>query len=380
MFKIFLLPVFLLLSISTVFSQGYNVVKGYLVLSNGDTLRGSLKDRGSLGNTVSIQPNGAPGFTDYTIQQVRSIFYENGNYFKPVPSEDRFLRCLVEGPMDLYKYQDYYLVQRKGEAPVKLGKMNPKDEGKEDKRFQGLLKYLTSDCPKVQKQSENVNFSDYALIDLVEKYNACKDPSFKSGSHRKSTRMLIHKGIRGGVAFHHSRLNDQDNGLASGGRTVDLGSRTTFSAGIWINLAFRNKLSFQPELLFIRKSGSYAGKISGIYDIAYDVDQTWLQLPLCIYYTFPLEKVRPFISAGLPLGWTLKSEGSKNFIGNKEPILLKNWEYGLRGSAGLEFKMTPKRSFYLEYMYESTYLGFKAEGPSGHVKNFTHHVSARVSF
>ncbi|MCA0236035.1 MAG: PorT family protein [Bacteroidetes bacterium] len=374
----------MLFGISSGYSQGYNVVNGFLVLNNGDTLRGSLKERANLGNTVSIQTNGAAGFSDFTIDQVRAISYENGSYFKPMPSEGRFLLCLVEGPMDLYKFQDYYFVQKKGEAPVKLDKVSAKEaasnKGREDQRFRALLKYLMSDCPKVQQQAENVEFGDYALIRLIEKYNACKDPAFKSTSHRKSLKLTVHKGIRGGVAFHHSRLNDQNNSLASGGRTVDLSAQTTFSAGIWLNLAFRNQLSFQPELLFIRKKGSFSGKISGIYDLSYDVDQTWLQLPLCVYYTFPLGKTRPFLSAGLPFGWAMKSEGSKNFIGNINPIPLKNWEYGIRGSAGLEFKMTPKRSFYLEYLYESTYVGFKIYGPAGHVKNFTHHVSARVSF
>ena len=155
------------------FSQVFNVTKGHIVLTNGDTLRGMLKDRTNIGREVSIQTMGASGFTTYAIDQVRSVLYDDGYYFKPVPSENRFLLCLVDGQMSLYKYQNYYLAQKKDEKPVKLEREYPDKavnrEMREDKRYQGFLKALFADCSKVQNKADNVQYNDRQLMDIVEK-------------------------------------------------------------------------------------------------------------------------------------------------------------------------------------------------------------------
>ena len=365
------------------FTQVFNVTKGHIVLTNGDTLRGMLKDRTNIGREVSIQTMGASGFTTYAIDQVRSVLYDDGYYFKPVPSENRFLLCLVDGQMSLYKYQNCYLAQKKDEKPVKLEREYPDKavnrEMREDKRYQGFLKALFADCSKVQNKADNVQYNDRQLIDIVEKYNNCIDPFQPSKTFKKGTRIRIRKGIRAGVAFNKSRYNDRDNGTIDSGRTADLTSFTTFAGGLWVNFSYREKISIQTELLYIRKQGSYSGKLSGNYDIAYHVDQTWLQVPLCLHFTLPLTKVRPFAYAGPQIGFALKSEGSKNFIGNISIIEPQPFDIGYRGGAGLEFRFNTKSSVFLEYIYENT-VANKITSPNGNTRNFTHHVSARFAF
>jgi hypothetical protein len=341
-----------------------------------------LKDRTNIGREVSIQETGKNSFATYTVEQVRSISYDDGYYFKPVPSENRFLLCLADGLMSLYKYQDYYFVQKKGEKPVKLEKRDIKDSAvmKVDTHYRRQLRFLMSDCPKAQRRVGKTDFFDRQLVDLVDQYNACLDPSAMPASYREPLRMRIRKGVRAGVAFNKSKYNDRDNGGADSGRTVELSSSKTFVGGIWVNFSYREKVSFQTELLYFRKAGSYSGKLSGIYDIAYRFDQTWLQVPFCMHFTLPLTKVRPFVYAGPQIGFALKSEGSKNFIGNISIIEPQTFDLGYRGGAGLEFRFNVKNSVFLEYIYENTYVTNKASSPSGNTKNFTHHVSARVAF
>ncbi|HOY03859.1 MAG TPA: porin family protein [Saprospiraceae bacterium] len=366
------------------FTQVFNVTKGHIVLTNGDTLRGMLKDRTNIGREVAIQVAGESDFTNYTIDQVRSVFYDDGYYFTPVPSENRFLLCLAEGPMSLYKYQDYYLVQKKGGKPVKLERLYPSEakdrELKEDNRYKGLLKALLADCAKAQKKVDEVPFNDRRLTDLVESYNHCIDPTQRSKTYRTSSKIRIRKGVRAGVAFNKSRYNDRDDGTINSRRTVDLSPSTTFTGGIWANFSYREKISIQTELLYMRKAGTYSGKISGIYDIAYDFDQSWLQVPFCLHLTLPLTKFRPFLYAGPQIGFALKSKGSINFLNYVTVVEPRTFDLGYRGGAGLEFRFNAKNSVFLEYIYESTYVANKITSPNGNTKNFTHHVSARFAF
>ena len=364
------------------FSQVFNVTKGRIVLSNGDTLRGMLKDRTNIGPEVSIQADGSSGFTSYTIDQVRSVIYDDGYYFKPVPSEKRFLLCLAEGPMTLYKYRDYYFVQKKGEDPVKLQKKDLIDSNvmKIDTHFRRQLRFLMSDCPKVQRRVGKTDFVDRQLVELTNLYNACIDPSVQPVSYRKPLKMRIRKGVRAGVAFNKSRYNDRNNGGSDPGRTVPLSPSTTFTGGIWANISYREKVSMQIELLYRRKAGTYSGKLSGIYDLAYKVDQSLLQIPLCLHLTLPLTKMRPFLYAGPQIGFALKSTGSKNFIGNITLFEPQTFELGYCGGAGLEFRFNVKNSVFLEYIYENSYVANKITSPNGNTKNFTHHVSARIAF
>lgn len=367
------------------FAQVYNTTQGYVVLTTGDTIRGILRDRTNLGQKASIQAAGSSDFSEYPIENVRSVFYSDGYYFKPVTiptesgTEKRFLVCLAEGPITLYKYKDHYFVEKAGNPITKLEKQDSreKDTLKIDTRYRRLLRYFMSDCPKVQNKVGKTEFFDRQLVDVVEAYNTCIDPSIRPKVYRKAIKIKIKKGVRAGVAFNRMNLVEGLSDLQS--RDYDLGATTVFTGGIFANFSYRNRLSFQPELLIIQKTGSYAGKLSGLYTFTYDVRQTWLQVPGSLYYNFQLKKIQPFISVGGSVGFPLKNESleTNELTGNMDIGILNN-EYGYRGSAGLEFALTKKLHFYLEYIYESATV--RTDFTNKNIYNKTHHISTRFSF
>lgn len=367
----FLMALFSILSSVSVYSQGYNITKGYIVLNQGDTLHGFLKDRGSLAGVVSLQVAGITTFTDYTYEQVRVVRYADGYYFKSVPSEKRFLLCLVEGSLDLFKYQDYYYLQKKGEPPVKLEKAYPVvgSGTREDTRYKGLLKAVLADCADVQLKADQTAFVDRQLIDLIEQYNRCKDASWTSGNSRESTRIRFKKGIRTGVAFVQMEYTDSN-------RKIGFATKTSFSAGFFANFSYRDKLSLQPELLYIRKSGEYPQ--GNEMEPEYVIKQSWLQLPVSLYYTFPTQKIRPFLMIGGQVGTSLQSEVKRRFATAILDLGPSKFETGVRAGAGLELKRTSKHSFYIEYMYEN------AVGMTDYIgriiRSKVHHISLRASF
>jgi opacity protein-like surface antigen len=367
------------------FAQVYITSPGYVVLTNGDTIRGLLRDRANLGQKTSVKPAGAADFTEYTIENVRSVFFTDGYYFKPVSipmgsgTEKRFLLCLAEGPITLYKYKDYFFVEKAGNPITKLEKQDyrEKDTLKLDTRYRRLLRYLMSDCQKVQSKVEKTGLIDRQLADLVEAYNNCIDPSIRPKAYGKAIKIKMKKGVRAGVAFNH--MNYVEGISNSQSRDYDLGTTAVFTGGVFVNFSYREKFSFQPELLIIQKTGSYAGLLSGLYPFSYNIRQTWLQVPGSLYYTFHIKKIQPFISAGGSIGFPLKNESAKmSSLTSKTNIGILNNEFGYRGSAGLEFAFTKKRHIYLEYIYESATV--RTDFANKNIYNKTHHVSTRFSF
>lgn len=369
----------LMVLFSTLFSvsvhaQGYNVTKGYVVYNNGDTLHGFLKDRGSLGNLVSFRVAGASSFTEYSYEQVRAVRYSDGYYFKAVPSEKRFLLCLVEGPMDLFKYEDFYFVQKKGELPVKLEKAYPVIGGgnREDTRYIGLLKATMADCADVQKKASNMALVDRQLIDLVEQYNHCKDASWKPTISRTSIRIQFKKGVRAGLAFNKMGYTDANN------RKLDFETNTAFSGGIFFNFSYRDKLSIQPELLFMRKTGVLQGNQNNGLEPEFVIKQSWLQMPVSLYYTFPTHIIRPFLFVGGQVGLAIQSEAKKHFGTTAFDLGPSNFETGVRLGAGLEWKRSEKNALYLEFLNENTIE--RTDYVNRNIHNKAYHISLRASF
>lgn len=242
------------------FAQVFSTTQGFIVLSSGDTIRGLLRDRSSLGQKVSIQADSSSDFSDYTIDNVRSVFYNYGYYLKSVtiPTESgiekRFLLCLAEGTITLYQYKDHYFMEKAGNPITKLEKQDyrNKDTLKIDVRYRRLLRYFMSDCPKVQNRVEKTEFTDRQLVDVVDAYNTCIDPLIRPKEYRKAIKIKIKKGVRAGVAFN--RMNYVEGISNSQSRDYDLGPTTIFTGGIFANFSYRKILSFQPELLIIQKN------------------------------------------------------------------------------------------------------------------------------
>jgi len=84
--------------------------------------------------------------------------------------------------------------------------------------------------------------------------------------------------------------------------------RTNFSGGVFLNYAFDEALSIQPELLYVPK-----GVKGTLYDGFMDVDVTpsidFIEIPLLLKFTVPTEgKVHPCIFAGPSLGFVTSSK------------------------------------------------------------------------
>lgn len=382
--RIFILSLLLWACFSPVFAQVSITAEGVIVLVNNDTLRGTIKERNP-DQKISIRTQGKTEFREYGIDEVKSVWFQNDYYYKPVrmssdpTGEQRFLLCLAEGAIDLFKYKEIFLVKKGNDKPVKLEKndVRVRDTMKIDTHYRRLLYYLMSDCPAVFKKVSKTEFIDVHLVKLVELYNLCIDPDSRPVSRANPVRIKLKKGIRAGVAFHRMRYENQQSG-SEPDRIVTFEPLVAFAGGIFVNFTYADKFSLQPELLFTKKSGSYRGNLGGIYERAYSIEQTLLQLPVSLYYTFRASKIRPFLSAGGLIGYALQNESQKEFVGAVTIIEANKVEYGYRAGAGIRFDVNAKSALFLEYLFEST--GVRTDVLHENFNGKSHHVSVRFGF
>lgn len=286
--------------------QGYNTLSGYLVTYEQDTIPGLIKDRADLSEKILFKPNNESKFKEYTPSEVALFYYDgghynNGNYYYKaidIPLQDnesqkRFLLCLVEGELSLYQYKDLYFVRKGLDSLVKLEKKDvivSSSAKRVDKRYIGHLKYLTQNCASIQNKIDRTAYKADDLSKFITAYNQCINPAVKTLASEGRAKRKVKAGVR--VSTVVNKADYFVNGYNV--YTYPFNSKTGYSGGLFLQLPFKNKLAFHPEVLITQKGASYQGKISGLYDEQVDFNITYLQVPLSVYYTFPTYKLRPF--------------------------------------------------------------------------------------
>ena len=347
--KIFstLLLLSLLLPLCLLAQKGYNARAGFVITQQNDTLRGVIRDRKDLSESVMFKASDYADFQELTTNDIFSFGFAGGATYvaydaihKQGPSGKRFLLQLVAGKISLYKYEDVYFALKAGEETL-LEQQNIVVEGKykrTDVRYLGLLKLLTMDCPALQNKIERVKFNDVDLTIFFTEYNKIMDlQSFIAAD--KSFKVRIRKGGRLGVST--SRVTERD---AVSLQDVD-GSILNYTGGVFFNFSLKDKFSFQPEILITRKHARSS-------TVQFSV--TNIQVPLSVYYTFPTGKLRPFLSAGYLYGKNLAEEVNTVYRGYNIEVPTSGNEYGYRGGAGILLEISESHRLGLEYIHERT--------------------------
>jgi opacity protein-like surface antigen len=225
-----------------------------------------------------------------------------------------------------------------------------------DNRYKGLLTYLMADCPSVRGRIEKAEFEAVHLTNLVKRYNECIDPANKQTRAVGKPGSKLRAGLRAGMLSSNADFFTEGDVV----RTYDFTPGVGYTGGVFMVFAYRNQVTVQPELLLTRKSASYRRTIlANVSEERGELSQTYLQVPISIYYTLPTHKIRPFVSAGGFFGYAFSGQvtrASYNLRTGSEqskPVLkLDKGDFGYRGGAGLLYQISPKRTVGLEYHYE----------------------------
>jgi hypothetical protein len=118
--------------------------------------------------------------------------------------------------------------------------------------------------------------------------------------------------------------------------------RNSFSGGVFLNYAFDEALSLQPELLYVPKGFS-----GTLYDGFIDVDVTpsidFLEMPVLVKYTFSAGgKLRPCVFAGPSIGFVTSSKLkiSLGWLSSKIDMssFTNDTDFGVVAGAGLGYE------------------------------------------
>jgi hypothetical protein len=334
----------------------YNTKNAFIVTYVNDTIHGLIKDFGDLENQILFKAVGTSEFKTYTPEEVKAFRFDDGAYYKAVQFQStrvqkKFLRCLVDGQLSLYKQKDYYYFGKAGADPVKVVNRDTTVDGyaSKSRRHIGTLRFLTADCPGIQQTIDKLNYLDEDLINGVVAYNHCVAPEKRSHvSNPKKIKFAV--GLKTSVVVSTVRYPDKISTHYGENFEPGLG----FLGGIYLNFLYREKFAVQPEFGFVTKKSSFsAGGVST------KISQTYLQVPLSFYYYFPLKaKVHPFISVGELIGVTVSSHSYRETFDSynqrpyRVPVDVGKAEFGWRVGAGAWLS---KRSR-LEYAVEKVRL------------------------
>jgi len=85
--------------------------------------------------------------------------------------------------------------------------------------------------------------------------------------------------------------------------------RTGFTGGVFLNYAFNDEFSVQPELLYVPKGVGASYDVGGLFGVGVDANLDFLDLPVLLKYTFSGgAKVRPCIFVGPSIGVSVNSD------------------------------------------------------------------------
>lgn len=371
-------------------AQGYNTQSGYLVTYEQDTIHGLIKDRADLSEKILFKPSKESKFKEYTPSEI-ALFryngghYNNGNYYYKaidIPLQEnqthqRFLLCLVEGELSLYQYKDLYFVRKGLDSLVKLEKkdvMVSSSAKQIDRRYIGHLKYLTQECASIQNKIERIAYKADALSSIVIAYNQCMTPAVKKVVSKKANVRRVKTGVK------VSTLISKADYFVTGYNVYSypFSPKIGYSAGLFFQFPFKNKLSFQPEILITQKGASYSRNISNLYEEQTHFNITYFQVPFSVYYTFPTYKLRPFLAIGGIFSNILSSNSYQTIGINREEINLNPREFGYRLATGLSYPAFDKRIVSLEYGFENNLVNKSVVNFRVHMSS--HNLSLRMNF
>ena len=241
-----------------VLSQSDLYEQGYLILSNGDTLFGYVKDpalRESLYLSVTYSDNQAgENSVTYNPFEVNEYYYEPGFCFVSRIDNLRedpgriFMQCLVEGYASIYSYEfeqkQIFILQKEKIPAVYLEKLSGNDRMDQPSR-EKLMNFL-SDCSDITDKVNNLQFKADDLVKLVKLYNRCLRASRETIVYKLDKERVFRVGVTMGINLSeikvHAPIDYQDLNLKTG-----LG----FNIGVGFDFYFLNRFTANVKIMWV---------------------------------------------------------------------------------------------------------------------------------
>ena len=291
----------------------------------------------------------------YSPHQIKEYGFINGQIYvsreiivKGSPKKV-FLEQLVAGKASLYYYEDSYgpvfFIEKKGQSLIELVQTSLGSS-----RFRAQLAEFTSDCKQVEDAVRVVSYTKSSLSTLIQRYNNCELKPFPM------KKFGLHAGVG---ASRLSPSSAQEDMLIN---LFDFRYDKSFVLGAFMSFPIaQSDFSAFAELMFQKTSYSYeakdiiGGNVVAQY-IEFNNTKTMLLLPVMARYTYPSNRIRPYVNVGLQVSYTLNNTNS--FIERKNtshnplhalPVTIPSPGFGHVWGAGLEIRLDHRRHVFVDF-------------------------------
>lgn len=363
--------------------------EGYIILNEGDTLKGWINNRGRFHNPEEVSfKNLESEVKVYSVKELKGFFVDNNLYkrativvdanlykiedskFTPPPQKyeaNVFLLTLVQGEKSLYLYRDkesyeYFYIRKGVEYELLRFRKYYKSTQDasaygtrtqytgNDKIYIGQLTLYFDDFPEIYGLLQS---TDYKTGDLVSLFKAYYELNGRSAEYIKGKEVVkAEYGFIVGLSVSEIKFKSiYYDYLVNGDFTTSIDP----VFGVNINLVFPHnlkRLSINNELLF------YRNEFMGEYNEYYNenkyiiskstIGSSYLKLASMIQYNYGIKKATIFINAGASAGISLSNTNTRS-IENKlytdhtireEPLLddIRRLEESFHFGLGASFK------------------------------------------
>lgn len=377
---------------------------GFVILNNGDTVKGSIHYKAT-GTAVLCTFRAGPTFvpTDYNPYELAAFRFDDGKFFvsrmiesEPGPKKV-FLEFLLKGKLNLYYMRDgsdHYYIEKENGRLIELTEKEKIQIGAggtqtvRPSQFEGKLRSVMADCPAIYPEINRTGLNHSSLIRLGKDYHemvCTTEQCIVFERQKKPFRISV--GLLVGYTFNRLKFGSQKTREQNGEPTADYGQQlvTGFSPGMaaGARLEFVNIFSTFEHVSVIvdfemQRYSQYRLTATGETDqvhyegndywlssypnIVYiknlDVDiKTWmLKVPLRIRYTFRSGSVRPYLSAGVMNMLTVSQNEEFQLLRFTEEYgkSVPSYHFGLTLAAGSRIRIGQDLSIFVEGGYDYT--------------------------
>jgi hypothetical protein len=285
---------------------------GFVVLNNGDTVRGLILYR--LGSRISDECTyraTKKGETRvYKANELQSYAVTNDKYYASMAldsatKEKVFVEKLVTGKVSIFRYHDTFFAEKdklyKLEKSVK--KVNDKNVWYEQeyKKYAGTLNFLTLDCGSMGGKAFNADLNEHDLVGLAVEYNRCMDHPYVDYKQFKPHHTISYYPIVGVSSTNLSFSSDYYHYITSKRTTVS-SVAPAYGVGVeFVQPRSIENLSANIELIFSNHHFSdLAENERNMMHITEDIniDYSRLRIPLSLKYNFTTGQTSPYVRFG----------------------------------------------------------------------------------
>ena len=328
----------------------------YFVKDTVTAVGASLVEGNSVSNQTTCKIVKGKTTVEYTPWQVSEYGFDDGrtyvakNITTPDSARKVFLERLVKGRYNLYYYEREtgmtFFLEKDSTLFVELPK---RAKNGKKKTFRDDLLHYTSDCPQMADAVKLVRYNRAGYKKLMKRYETCEKrpfPFFRFG---------ITAGYSASKLLPKSSISISEIGLME--YSYDGG----FVAGLFIESpVLLSDISVFAELLFTHHEFSANTSING-RDMDFYGKTSSVQVPLLVRYSFPSNKLRPFVNAGCAFLYNFDSEDKLytatvsptlvEISGVHETSLIRDAMIGYSVGGGAAFQVRPRNWISLDIRY-----------------------------